>query len=48
MKMEDKMKAGIRVCENWVELEFCLEEVEFGCGQDWPVWRKNEDLRSLF
>ena len=31
------MEARIRVCEDGIELEFGLEEVEFGGGQDGPV-----------
>jgi len=32
LEMEDEMEAGVRVCEDGVELEFGLEKVEFGCG----------------
>ena len=37
LEMENEMETGVRVREYGVQLEFGLEEVEFGCGQDGPV-----------
>ena len=41
--MEDEMETRVRVCEDGVELEFGLEEVEFGCGQDGSVCGGSEE-----
>ena len=37
LKMEDEVETGVGVCEDGIELEFGLEEVEFGGGQDGTV-----------
>ena len=46
LEMEDEVETGVRVCEDGVELEFCLKEVEFGGRQDRPVCMSNFESGS--
>lgn len=42
------MEGGIGVCEDGVELEIALEEVELRGGQDRPIWNRDRDRKNQF